>query len=133
MRTEVGSVGKTLRGLLTVAHRRGFGYFGYLLGGVAWPGAAYRFLWGPSAPALLQGVFAAAGEFAARTVDFAELRRLELLGDAESPRVKDVDPSELEQLMDRAHAAGVTGVSHGFTDLVRTRFGRLAFADLGKA
>ena len=55
------SIVRTARGIATVARRRGVGYFGYLIGGVAWPQAAYRFAWGPTAPPLLQGVFAAAG------------------------------------------------------------------------
>ena len=46
---------RTARGVATVARRRGVGYFGYLLGGVAWPQAAYRFAWGPAAPAAAAG------------------------------------------------------------------------------
>src|SRR5690348_6678890 len=67
------SLVKTARGMATVAKRRGVGYFGYLLGGVAWPRAAYRFGWGPGAPPVLQGVFAAAGELAAEKPSTAEL------------------------------------------------------------
>ena len=124
---------KAAQGLATVVQRRGFGYFGYLLGGVAWPNVAYRFGWGPKAPAILQAAFAAAGELVASKVDPGELRRLGLIADANAPAANDADAWQIEALMDRAHAAGITGVSGSFRHLVRTAGGRLAFGDLEKA
>jgi SAM-dependent methyltransferase len=124
----------TARGVLTVARRRGLGYFGYLLGGVAWPRAAYRFGWGPTAPPILQGAFAAASELVAGSVAPDELRRLELLAPEGKPvPVASAAAGDVEQLMTRAHAAGITGVSRSFRRLVRDPEGRLRFGDLSDA
>ena len=132
---EIRSLVRTAQGLASVAGRRGVGYVGYLLGGRVWPHAAYRFGWGPGAPPLLQGVFAAAGELAAAKVDIAELSRLKLTAGGERPAVVITDASsgEIERLMNRAHAAGITGVSCSFGNLVRTPEGALAFGDLTRA
>src|SRR5687767_11746087 len=93
------SIVRTARGIATVARRRGVGYFGYLIGGVAWPQAAYRFAWGPTAPPLLQGVFAAAGELAAAKPDRIELERLELIAPENAAvTVADAGPDEIERL-----------------------------------
>ena len=120
----------TARGVLTVARRRGVRYFGYLVSGVAWPRAAYRYGWGPSAPPLLQGVFAAAAELVAAKPTAEELRRVGLSApDGPTEPVSDVPAQELERLMDRAHAAGITGVARGFEALVRGAGGGLHFAD----
>ncbi len=125
---------KTARGAMTVAQRRGLGYFGYLLGGVAWPRAAYRFGWGPSAPPVLQGVFAAASELSASKLDAHTLRQLALLApEGTGTPAADARPEEIERLMDRAHAAGITGVSRTFTSLIRTADGHLFFGDLSPA
>lgn len=122
------------KGVVTVARRRGVSYFRYLLGGVAWPRATYRLAWSPSAPAMLQGAFAAAGELAARKVDASDARRLGLLAaDRSASRATDAGASEVERLMDRAHAAGMTGVARSFGTLVRTREGVLQFGDLSAA
>ena len=124
----------TARGVLTVARRRGLGYFGYLLGGVAWPRAAYRFGWGPTAPPILQGAFAAASELVAGRVATGELQRLELLAPKNEPvTMASAAADEVEQLMTRAHAAGITGVSRSFRRLVRDPEGRLRFGDLSDA
>src|SRR5688500_3548638 len=125
---------KTARGAFTVAQRRGLGYVGYLLGGVAWRRAAYRFGWGPTAPPILQGVFAAASELAASKHDAHTLRQLALLApEGTGIPAADARPDEIERLMDRAHAAGITGVSRSFTSLVRTADGHLYFGDLSPA
>ncbi|MGH7214214.1 MAG: class I SAM-dependent methyltransferase, partial [Tepidisphaeraceae bacterium] len=117
-----------------MARRRGVGYFGYLLSGVAWPRAAYRFGWGPSAPPVLQGVFAAAGELASRRPDETDLSHLGLPEHTESAvPVEDVPVEQIERLMDRAHAAGVTGVSKSFRTVVRASDGSLRFGDLSAA
>jgi SAM-dependent methyltransferase len=121
---------KTARGVLTVARRRGVRYFGYLVGGVAWPRAAYRYGWGPSAPPLLQGVFAAAAELIADRPTPADLRRAGVsAGQAATEPAPNVSAHEIERLMDRAHAAGITGVSRSFGALVRGADGELLFAD----
>lgn len=131
---EMRSLVRTARGLATVARRRGVGYFGYLLGGVAWPQAAYRFAWGPSAPPILQGVFAAAGELAASKPDRGELERLKLIApEGNGVAAVDAGADEIERLMNRAHAAGITSVASSFANVVRTADGTLAFGDLTKA
>jgi len=131
---EFRSLVRTAQGLATGASRRSVGYVGYLLGGVAWPHAAYRFGWGPTAPPILQGFFAAAGELAAAKTDPGELARLKLTaGDRPAVVVADAAAGEVERLMNRAHAAGITGVSCSFGTLVRTGDGALAFGDLTKA
>jgi hypothetical protein len=124
---------KVAKGVVTVARRRGVGYLGYLLGGVAWPQAAFRFGWGPSAAPLMQGVFAAAGELAADRIDPAELVDLGLLAGRDASPAGDVSQHEIEQLMDRAHAAGITGVSRSFGTLARAADGSLRFGDLSTA
>ena len=131
---EIRSFVRSARGLTTVARRRGVGYFGYLLGGVAWPQAAYRFAWGPTAPPLLQGVFAAAGELAAEKPERIELEKLRLVApDGAAVPATDAGPEEVERLMNRAHAAGITGVAASFASFVRTADGALAFGDLTRA
>ena len=124
---------KRARGVVTVARRRGVGYFGYLLGGVAWPSAAYRFGWGPTAPPVLQGVFAAAGELAAAKPDAHELRQLGLSAEGAAPAADNATADEVARLMDRAHAAGITGVARSFNRLVRIGDGTLRFGDLSGA
>ena len=131
----MNSLAKTVRGAVNVARRRGVGYFTYLVGGVAWPRAAFHYGWGPGAPALMQGAFAAAGELAARKPEPAELIRLGLLvrpHEAAAPAA-DAPAAEVERLMDRAHAAGITGVSRSFKHLMRLPDGSLTFGDLNGA
>lgn len=131
---RTNAIVKTAKGVATVARRRGIRYFGYLLGGVAWPQAAYRFGWGPSAPPVLQGLFAAAGELTGGRPDPQELRQLNLLAeDSFDAVVTEPAADEVEQLMDRAHSAGITGVARSFRDVVRGADGRLRFRDLGAA
>jgi 2-polyprenyl-3-methyl-5-hydroxy-6-metoxy-1,4-benzoquinol methylase len=134
MAEERNRLVKSARGVVTVARRRGLGYFGYLLGGVAWPRAAFRFGWGPAAPPVLQGVFAAAGELVADKPDEAELGGLGLLPPARVAAVAAAEPrpDEIEQLLNRAHAAGVTGLSRHFRDLVRLPDGSLRFSRLSE-
>jgi hypothetical protein len=130
---EIRSLVRTAQGLATVAGRRGVSYVGYLLGGASWQ-AVYRFGWGPGAPPILQGFFAAAGELAAAKIDPAELARLKLTaGGRPAVVVTDAAAGEVEPLMNRAHAAGITGVSCSFGNLVRTAEGALAFGDLTRA
>jgi SAM-dependent methyltransferase len=122
---------RTARGVATVARRRGVGYFGYLLRGVAWPRAAYRFGWSPQAPPVMQGVFAAAGELAARKPDQAELVARGLVSrNGPAAAADHVAVDEIEELMDRAHAAGITGLSRSFRRLVRAEDGSLRFGHL---
>jgi SAM-dependent methyltransferase len=133
MKERFDPVVRNARGVITVARRRGVGYLGYLLRGVAWPRAAYRFGWGPSAPPIVQGVFAAAGELKAGKPDQAQLEALALVGTGESISPREVPLHEIEQLMDRAHAAGITGVSKSLRSIVRMPDGSIRFASLPKA
>jgi hypothetical protein len=57
------SISQTVRGVVTVAVRRGPSYFAYLAHGVMWPRASYQLSWGPRAPAIARGVFAALAEW----------------------------------------------------------------------
>lgn len=130
----VQSMIRTARHAATVARRRGIGYFGYLVGAVMWPRAAYRFGWGPSAPPILQGVFAAASELVAAKLDARELVDLALVAESgAATAVSDARPDEIEHLMERAHSAGITGVSRSFGKLLRTGEGALRFSDLTEA
>lgn len=124
---------KAARGVATVARRRGLGYFGYLVRGVAWPRAAFRFGWGPSAPPIMQGVFAAAGELAGERIEPAELAGLGLAGDGPAVPVREVRAADVEKLMDRAHAAGITGVADSFARMTRADNGSIRFGDLRRA
>lgn len=131
---EIRSLVRSAQGFATLAGRRGAGYVGHLIGGSTWPRAAHRFGWGPAAPPILQGFFAAAGELAAGRTDPGELARLKLTaGDRPAAVVADASPGEVERLMNRAHAVGITGVSGSFGTLVRTADGVLAFGDLTRA
>jgi 2-polyprenyl-3-methyl-5-hydroxy-6-metoxy-1,4-benzoquinol methylase len=109
------------------------GYVGYLVGGVAWPRAAYRFGFGPAAPPILQGVFAAAGELAAERPDHGDLVALGLIADQASTAAADPAPAAIERLMDRAHAAGIAGVAASFRRMVTIGGGELRFGDLSGA
>src|ERR1700752_3498158 len=119
---------------MTVARRRGIGYFRYLLTGVAWPQVTSRLGWGPKAPAILQGAFAALAELTAAKVSAGELRQLGLLAEGGAPiYASEVDGAAIEaliELMDRAHASGVTGLSRSFRHIVRDRDGAIRFSDL---
>lgn len=132
---EIRSLVRTAQAIASVAGRRGIGYVGHLLGGAGgWPHAAYRFGWGPGAPPILQGFFAAAGELAAAETTTAELARLKLTaGDRPAVVVTNAPAVEVERLMNRAHAAGITGVAASFGTLVRTAEDTLAFGDLTRA
>jgi SAM-dependent methyltransferase len=79
-------------------------------------------------------VFAAAGELAADKPALEELRALELVpSDGNAAAATDATAEAVERLMDRAHAAGVTGVFRSFGCLVRTPDGALRFGDLSGA
>src|SRR4051812_10757720 len=60
------SISATVRGVATVAERRGPGFFSYLARRVWWPRAAYGLSWGASAPPVVQGVFAAVSDWSAK-------------------------------------------------------------------
>ncbi len=119
---------------MTVARRRGIGYFKYLLAGVVWPKATDRLAWGPTAPAFLRRAFAALGRSMASSVSADELRHLGLLVQGGTPiRASAVAASEVEALMERAHAVGVTGVAQSFRDLLRDPVGAVRFGQLAGA
>jgi hypothetical protein len=117
------------RGLVTVARRRGPGYFGYLLSGVAVPRAAYQVGWSPDAPALFQGVFAAATELAARRAEHHELVAAGWLSGPASPAAEPIDAGAAEALMDTAHRSGIAGLRRAFESLGHDHDGRLRFTD----
>jgi SAM-dependent methyltransferase len=115
------SLGRAANGARTVLRRRGFKYFVYLTVGVGWPRLLYRSLWGPKAPSVARRVFALTDTFAAAQPAAAELRAAQLvLEPSESPRPGRPQPKDIEQAMERAHAAGITGVRHAFDRAVLT-------------
>ena len=104
-----------------------------LFDSVAWPQAAYRYGYGPSAPPMLQGIFAGVTELASARPSRADLAQLGLLAAAgEGEPAGSLRPEVAEALMDRAHAAGITGVARSFESLVRLPDGTLRFADLSR-
>jgi SAM-dependent methyltransferase len=92
---------RALTGLGTVVRRRGVGYLAYLLTGVTAPRLAYQLVWGPAAPAPIRKVFRRASRRLARKVPI----------DAPLPLNRSV--GWIEAVMDRAHAAGLTGLRQG--------------------
>ena len=92
---------RVLSGFGTVVKRRGVGYLGYLLTGVTAPRLAYQFVWGPGAPAPVRKVFRSASQRLARRVPI------------DAPLHLDRSVDWVEAVMDRAHAAGLTGLRHG--------------------
>jgi hypothetical protein len=127
-------VGKMARGAVTVARRRGIGYYGYLATGVLLPRALYRFGWGPSAPAVSRTLFGVATPWFTQRPDLSDLRRLGLLTDAtDGAPASRPDAAEVETLMNRTHAAGVTGIAASFGRLGRAADGTLRFTSLPDA
>jgi SAM-dependent methyltransferase len=125
----MGQLARTVKGAVTVARRRGVGYFGYLAAGVVWPRATYRFVWGPDAPSVLRHAFHLAGAIGVRAATARDLSERGLLaGNAAAEAT--VTPGEIEALMDRAHAAGVTGVAGGFDRAARAADGTVRFTQL---
>lgn len=111
---------RTVRGAGTVARRRGVGYFGYLALRVIWPRLAYRLLWGESAPRAGRLLFSTSERLFAAEPTIAELRAAQLVSDARDVAAAGaVGVDEMEALMDRAHAAGITGVRFAFDRAVR--------------
>ena len=123
---------RNARGVVTVARRRGFRYFGYLVKNVVWPRLVYRFAASETSPAALRNLFATLSERHAGPVSAAELRALKLIADAPA-LPSDGSSSEVERLMDRAHAARITGVADSFERTVRMTDGSLRFGDLSRA
>jgi SAM-dependent methyltransferase len=123
---------RNARGIVTVARRRGFGYFGYLVKNVVWPSLVYRFAISESSPAALRKLLSTLGEHRATPVSAAELRTLKLIADAPALPAA-ASSAELEQLMDRAHAARITGLGDSFERTVRMADGSLRFADLPRS
>lgn len=124
---------RLVKGVGTVARRRGIAYFGYLLRGVVVPRALYRFGWGPHAPRPARRLFDRAGGLLGHLPDEGELQAQGVLARrGAAPAGGAVTPDELQQLMDRAHAAGVTGVAGSFDRAVRAD-GDVRFASLSGA
>jgi SAM-dependent methyltransferase len=120
-----------VRGIVTVARRRGVGYFGYLLTGFAFPNALYRFAWGPSAPGVNRRLFEAAGRLRAPRATVATLREADLVPEPHTPlSTSPLSEEDAAILMDRAHVAGITGVRTGFKTGAVGPDGRARFGDL---
>jgi 2-polyprenyl-3-methyl-5-hydroxy-6-metoxy-1,4-benzoquinol methylase len=126
-------ISQTVRGVVTGAVRRGPSYLAYLAHGVAWPRASYQLSWGPRAPAIAQGVFAAVSEWSSETVSRETLESARLLAPAGGQPAGGVGIKEVETLMDAAHRLGITGLDRGFKTLIRAADGSLRFEDLSGA
>jgi SAM-dependent methyltransferase len=100
---------KLARGVTTVYRRRGLAYFIYLATNFAWNRALYRFAWGPRAWRPLRTLFTSMERFTSRPATDADLRRAGLLTDAVAITMP-LDASSAEALMERAHAANITGL-----------------------
>ena len=123
-RSSSRSAIRVVRGAATVLRRRGIGYLGYLAAHVAWPRLTYRLFWGETAPRLGRVIFSfACGLFTAAPA-IAELRNAGLVTDSrDAPMGSGVGIEDLEALMDRAHAARITGVRFALDRAVRTDSG----------
>ena len=111
-----------------VARRRGLKYFGYLLSGVAWPRTLYRYAWGPGASSIGRFAFDRAGRLTADTVSPAQLRDEGLLIGLGQVGGSSTSAEDVEDVMNRAHAAGIVGVRHAFDRAVRIPGSRPRFA-----
>lgn len=110
------SILRLLRGVRTAARRRGARYGGYLLTGVVLPRVAYSY-----AGALR--AWSAARAFFQSASDTSRLAATEHLLDFPATENEGASgsrpgPSDVEALMDRAHAARFTGVRYAFDDVV---------------
>lgn len=124
---------RLVQGVITVARRRGLRYFRYLLTGVVVPRALYRLAWGADAPAVIRHLFSAASAVTARRATPEQLRSCGLVGDERrAVPAGSVTADAIEQLMDRAHASGITGVADSF-DRVVSVDGNVRFASLPNA
>lgn len=111
-----------------VVRRRGLKYFGYLLTGIAWPRALYRYAWGPDAPSIGRFAFDRAGRWTAETVSPAQLRDEGLLIGLGQVGASSISAEDVEDVMNRAHAVGIVGVRHAFDRAVRIPGSRPGFA-----
>jgi 2-polyprenyl-3-methyl-5-hydroxy-6-metoxy-1,4-benzoquinol methylase len=120
-RSRLETLVRTARGAGTVLRRRGIRYIGYLGLRVLWPRLAYRLLWGDSAPRAGRAIFSASSRLLTTSPSDADLRDAQLLADPRDPSVSGaIEAAEMEALMDRAHAAGITGVRFAFDCAVQT-------------
>ena len=119
---------KTTRGVHTVARRRGWGYFGYLIAGFAWPQFLYRYVWGADAPAPARRLFDRISQRSGRLMSPAELREAGLLADFGETGVSSAGADEVEGLMNTAHRAGIVGLRTAFERAARMRGGQVRFA-----
>jgi SAM-dependent methyltransferase len=104
-------VTRTLRGVRTVVRRRGIGYLGYLVTGVALPRLAYAVGWGAAASPLARALFHAAARIATTPAPPARARELGAALRA-ATTIAEPEPSvSAEGILDRAHAEGVTGLA----------------------
>jgi 2-polyprenyl-3-methyl-5-hydroxy-6-metoxy-1,4-benzoquinol methylase len=124
------SISQTVRGVVTVAVRRGPSYFAYLAQGVVWPRASYQLSWGPRAPAIAQGLFAAVAEWFGEPVPREAAEAARLVAAPGATPAGSAGIKEVEHLMDAAHRLGITGLDRAFRTLVRAADGSVRFADL---
>jgi SAM-dependent methyltransferase len=129
----MSSISQTVRGVVTVAVRRGPSYFAYLAQGVVWPRASYQLSWGTRAPAIAQGVFAAVTEWSGEAVSRETLEFEGLVAPAGAAPAGGAGVKDIETLMDAAHRHGITGLERALQTLVRAADGSLRFADLSDA
>jgi len=129
----MSTLSETVRGVVTVAGRRGSSYFAYLAHSVVWPRATYELSWGPRAPAIAQGLFAAVADWSGEQVSPEALAAAGLLAPPDAAVTGPVAGHEVEALMDAAHRQGITGLDRAFSRLKRGAHGTLHFADLSDA
>jgi 2-polyprenyl-3-methyl-5-hydroxy-6-metoxy-1,4-benzoquinol methylase len=98
-----------VRGFVTVYRRRGFGFAVYLITDWLWPAALYRFAWGPRSWRPFRLAFDAVGRFTSTPASEADLRRAGIMTPDLAPPSRS-DSQSAAALMDRAHAANITGL-----------------------
>jgi SAM-dependent methyltransferase len=113
-----GSITRLIRGAGTLYRRRGFGYLIYLMARVARLRLLYRFVWGPRSWRPARAIFDAGAALASRPAPESVLRQAGLL---DTTRVAAMDATSAAALMDRAHAAGITGLDDVFARAVARR------------
>ena len=107
-----------LRRAYTACRRRGVRYAAYFLLRHARLRWLYHHAWGPESSPAARALFRVMARLASRTAPAPLLRRIGLV---ETDGVAAMDAPAAAVIMDRAHAAGVTGVAHGRFRLHRWR------------
>jgi Methyltransferase domain len=114
--------------------RRGPAYLSYLALGVGWPKLAYRFGWGPQAPRVVRSMFYAVMVLTTSAPELGDGPALDAaIASREALCDGDLDVAEIEALMNRAHAAGITRVRDAFESIGRMPDGTARFTALPRA